>query len=58
MSETEIDINDYSMTNGIYNTMYERRAYIQSILKADFDYDKMVDTDDAEKVKGIVEAMN
>ncbi len=50
----ELDVNDYSMNNGIYNTAYDRITYLISILKADYNHDKIVDTSDSLAVRGIV----
>ncbi len=51
----ELDVNDYSMNNGIYNDEYERVTYIRSILKADYEHDKIVNTTDSLNVKGVVD---
>ena len=54
----ELDVNDYSMNNGIYNINninYDRVTYMKSILKADYDHSKAVDTDDSRAVKNIVD---
>ncbi len=51
----ELDVNDYSMNNGIYNVTYDRVSYIKSILKADYNHDKIVDTDDSNAVKAVVD---
>ncbi len=50
----ELDVNDYSMNNGIYNTAYDRITYLISILKADYNHDKIVDTSDSLAVRSIV----
>lgn len=54
----EIDVNDYSMTNGIYNNKYARETYIKNILKADINGDKKVDTDDVMNIKTLFETKN
>lgn len=52
-----LDVNDYSMTNGIYhrNESYGRKETIVSMLKADYNHDKVVDTKDAAAVKAAVD---
>ena len=51
----ELDVNDYSMNNGIYNVTYDRMTYIKSLLKADYNHDKVVDTTDSLEVKDVVD---
>lgn len=50
-----LDVNDYSMTNGIYNVIYNSSRFAKNFLKADVNHDKMVDTDDAGAVKTAVD---
>lgn len=52
--EDQLDTNDFSMVNGIYNAqnaLYDEEEYQLGILKADTDGDKLVDTEDAAWVK-------
>ena len=51
----ELHINDYSAVKGIYNNIYDFDKYQVSILKADFNKNKIVNTADAQGVKDIVE---
>jgi len=43
------------MTNGIYNNQYDRKAYIISILKADYNKDKVINTDDSIDVRAVAD---
>lgn len=52
--EDQLDTNDFSMVNGIYNAqnaLYDEEEYQLGILKADTNGDKLVDTEDAAWVK-------
>ena len=50
-----LDVNDYSMTNGIYNVIFNSSRFAKNFLKADVNHDKMVDSTDAGAVKTAVD---
>ena len=50
-----LDVNDYSMTNGIYNVIFNSSRFAKNFLKADVNGDKMVDSTDAGEVKTAVD---
>jgi hypothetical protein len=51
----ELDENDFSMVNGVYNALYRGTNYITRFLKADATADKRVDNaKDAKSIKDIV----
>lgn len=49
-----LHVNDYSMVKGIYNSIYKCKDYQISILKADYNKNKIVNTTDAYDVKQVV----
>ncbi len=50
----ELDVEDFSITNGIYNVLYRGKAFITRLLKADANGNKLVDTEDARMIKEVV----
>ncbi len=49
-----LHVNDYSSVKGIYNSIYNVDRYQMSILKADYNKNKIVNTADAQAVKDVV----
>ncbi len=50
----ELDVEDFSITNGVYNVLYRGKAFITRLLKADVNGNKLVDTEDAGMIKEVV----
>lgn len=50
----ELDVEDFSITNGVYNVLYRGKAFITRLLKADVNGNKLVDTEDARMIKEVV----
>ncbi len=49
-----LHVNDYSTVKGVYNSIYDYDKYQISILKADYNKNKLVNTADAQDVKNVV----
>lgn len=52
--KSELHTNDYSTVKGVYGGIYSNNSYQISILKADYNKDKIVNTADAIAVKNVV----